>query len=66
MTPDQFRTALGELGLTQARFAAMTGEHPQTISKRCCGRKPIPEYTTLIIALLRELKQHEVQPVWKL
>lgn len=53
MTGTELRAALRDLGLTQAEFASLTGEHRATISNRVRGRKgyPIPQSVETIVRL---------------
>lgn len=42
MTRTDFTAALSELGLSQVRFAAITGTHATTVSRWATGGLPIP------------------------
>jgi DNA-binding transcriptional regulator YiaG len=50
MTPDQFRAALADLGLSQTGFARQAMVAPRTVRHWCAGTRAIPGP---VIALLQ-------------
>jgi len=50
MTPDQFRAALADLGLTQTGFAHQAMVAPRTVRRWCDGTRAVPGP---VIALLQ-------------
>jgi DNA-binding transcriptional regulator YiaG len=50
MTPDQFRAALADLGLSQAGFARMAMVDARTVRRWCDGTRAVPGP---VVALLR-------------
>ena len=50
MTPDQFRAALANLGLSQVGFARIAMVAPRTVRHWCAGTRSIPGP---VIALLQ-------------
>lgn len=44
MTPTAFSTALDDLGLSQVKFARLTGVHVTTVSRWATGGIPIPRW----------------------
>jgi DNA-binding transcriptional regulator YiaG len=52
MTPDQFRAALADLGLSQAGFARMAMVDARTVRRWCDGTRAVPGP---VVALLRIL-----------
>jgi transcriptional regulator with XRE-family HTH domain len=61
MTGDELRRALNDLGMSQAEFAELAGDHPSTVSNRVRSVKgyPIPKHVETIIALLRRVRDLE-------
>lgn len=43
MTPDEYRTAIEALGLSQIAAARLLGVDPRTSRKWACGERDIPE-----------------------
>ena len=52
MTPDQFRAALADLGLSQAGFARLAMVDARTVRRWCDGTRAVPGP---VVALLRIL-----------
>ena len=50
MTPDQFRAALADLGLSQAGFARLAMVDARTVRRWCDGTRAVPGP---VVALLR-------------
>ncbi len=50
MTPDQFRVALADLGLSQAGFARLAMVDARTVRRWCDGTRAVPGP---VVALLR-------------
>jgi hypothetical protein len=50
MTPDQFRTALADLGLSQVGFARLAMVDARTVRRWCDGTRAVPGP---VVALLR-------------
>jgi DNA-binding transcriptional regulator YiaG len=50
MTPDQFRAALADLGLSQTGFARMAMVDARTVRRWCDGTRAVPGP---VVALLR-------------
>jgi DNA-binding transcriptional regulator YiaG len=55
MTPDQFRAALADLGLSQAGFARIAQVNPRTVRRWCDGTRAVPGP---VVALLVMMAQH--------
>ena len=56
MTPDQFRAALADLGLSQAGFARMALVDARTVRRWCDGARAVPGP---VVALLGMMIKHE-------
>jgi len=56
MTGLELKSALDELGLTQAEFARRLGRHIQTVSNWCRDVYDIPREVEIIIGLMRETR----------
>ena len=54
MTPEEFRTALKDLGVKQVFFVAGADLSPTTVSRWAKGLQPIPGWVEWVIQLLRE------------
>jgi len=52
MTPNQFRTAIDRLGLSQARAAGLVGADPRTGRRWALGERPVPECVAILLRLL--------------
>lgn len=54
MTPTQFRSELGRLGISQAAFARALGEHERTIRRWAAGdgARGIPLPVVILVRLL--------------
>lgn len=52
MTPNQFRTALDRLGLSQAKAAEMVNANPRTARSWALGQSRIPESVAILLRLL--------------
>ncbi len=52
MTPNQFRTALDRLGLSQAKAAALVGADPRTARRWALGEVGIPECVAILLRLM--------------
>lgn len=59
MTGPELKSALRDIGITQAELSRLTGDHLQTISKRCRGALDVPQYIVTIVELLRDRKKSE-------
>lgn len=49
MTPDQLRTTLDRLGLTQVGAARLLGIDPRTMRRYCAGDLDIPKWLPLAL-----------------
>ena len=52
MTPDQFRAALADLGLSQAGFARLALVDARTVRRWCDGTRAVPGPVVALLALL--------------
>ena len=52
MTPDQFRAALADLGLSQVGFARIALVDARTVRRWCEGSRAIPGPVVALLALL--------------
>ena len=52
MTPDQFRTALADLGLSQVGFARLAMVDARTVRRWCDGTRAVPGPVVALLALL--------------
>ena len=52
MTPNQFRAALADLGLSQAGFARLSLVDARTVRRWCEGSRAIPGPVVALLALL--------------
>ena len=52
MTPDQFRAALADLGLSQAGFARIAMVDARTVRRWCDGTRAVPGPVVALLALL--------------
>lgn len=52
MTPNQFRSALDRLGLSQAGAAALVGADPRTGRRWALGERAVPECVAILLRLL--------------
>ena len=52
MTPDQFRAALADLGLSQAGFARIAMVYARTVRRWCDGTRAVPGPVVALLALL--------------
>jgi hypothetical protein len=55
MTPDQFRAALADLGLSQVGFARIAQVNPRTVRRWCEGTRAVPGP---VVALLGMMMAH--------
>ena len=55
MTPDQFRAALADLGLSQVGFARLAMVDARTVRRWCDGTRAVPGP---VVALLGMMAQH--------
>ena len=53
MTPEQFRAALADLGLSQVGFARLARVDPRTVRKWAAGDSRIPGPVVVLIELLQ-------------
>jgi DNA-binding transcriptional regulator YiaG len=56
MTPEQFRAALADLGLSQAGFAHLAMVNARTVRRWCDGTRAVPGP---VVALLGMMVKHE-------
>ena len=54
MTPDAFRAALADLGLTQVGFARVAMVDARTVRRWCEGTRPVPGPVVALLALMRD------------
>ncbi len=54
MTPDQFRAALGDLGLTQVGFARLALVDARTVRRWCDGTRAVPGPVVALLAFMRD------------
>lgn len=52
MTPDQFRTELERLGLTQVGAARVMGYDPRTVRRWASGSLEVPRVVELLLPLM--------------
>jgi DNA-binding transcriptional regulator YiaG len=52
MTPDQFRAALADLGLSQTAFARLAMVDARTVRRWCDGARAVPGPVVALLALL--------------
>lgn len=52
MTPNQFRTVIERLGLSQAKAAALVGADPRTGRRWALGERNVPECVAILLRLL--------------
>jgi DNA-binding transcriptional regulator YiaG len=52
MTPDQFRAALADLGLSQAGFARLAQVNPRTVRRWCDGTRAVPGPVVALLGVL--------------
>lgn len=62
MTPNQYRTAIEKLGLSQVRAAAFLGVSHRTSQGYALGEYPVPEAVAKLLRLMvkLELKPEDV------
>lgn len=53
MSGPELRAALRELGMLQGEFAVYTGHRPDSVSRWCTGRKPVPPHVSSWLMLAR-------------
>jgi len=56
MTPDQFRAALGDLGLTQVGFARLALVDARTVRRWCDGTRAVPGPVVALLSMMSERK----------
>jgi DNA-binding transcriptional regulator YiaG len=54
MTNEEFKAALDEMGITQRRFAAISGAHANMVSRWALGKARV---SPVAAALLREMRE---------
>lgn len=54
MTAPEFKSALRELGLTQAEFSRRSGVAISTVNRWATGELPVPGWAAWVVRLLRE------------
>lgn len=59
MTREQFLAELKALGLTQGRFASLTGIYPSTVYHWGGAGGPFPQWVELLLAAWHENRQLE-------
>jgi len=52
VTPNQFRTVIERLGLSQAKAAALVGADPRTGRRWALGERNVPECVAILLRLL--------------
>ncbi|UVE64763.1 hypothetical protein L2Y90_12985 [Burkholderia pyrrocinia] len=57
MTPDEFQTALNQLGWKQADFCRMAGVDKNTPSRWLKGATPIPGWTPRFLGMALEIRR---------
>lgn len=58
MSPDDFRAALAELGLTQVEAAELLAvSSGRRVSDWCTGRRRVPDYVAAHVRTLRRLQE---------
>jgi hypothetical protein len=55
MTPNQYRTAISDLGLSQVRAAGFLGVAPRTSQGYALGEYPVPEAIAKLLRLMTRL-----------
>jgi hypothetical protein len=55
MTPNQYRSAIEKLGLSQVRAAAFLGVAPRTSQGYALGEYPVPEAVAKLLSLMVKL-----------
>lgn len=60
MTPDEFRTALERLGLTQIGAARFLGLDERTLRRYATGEKPVPRTVEMILRIAERLGMAKV------
>lgn len=55
MTPNQYRSAIDKLGLSQVRAAAFLGVSPRTSQGYALGESPVPEPVAKLLRLMIRL-----------
>jgi DNA-binding transcriptional regulator YiaG len=56
MTPDQFRAALADLGLSQVGFARIAQVNPRTVRRWCDGTRAVPGPVVALLGMMSERK----------
>jgi len=56
MTPDQFRAALADLGLSQAGFARLALVDARTVRRWCDGTRAVPGPVVALLGMMSERK----------
>ncbi len=59
MTPDEFREALGRLGISQTRCGVLMMTDPRTVRRWAAGEVPVPGP---VIRLLEAWQRHGLPP----
>ena len=54
VTPDQFRAALADLGLSQAGFARIAMVDARTVRRWCDGTRAVPGPVVALLAFMRD------------
>ena len=56
MTPDQFRAALGDLGLSQVGFARLALVDARTVRRWCDGTRAVPGPVVALLGVIAPLR----------
>jgi DNA-binding transcriptional regulator YiaG len=54
MTPDQFRAALADLGLSQVGFARLALVDARTVRRWCDGTRAVPGPVVALLSFMRD------------
>lgn len=56
MDRHSFISALGQLGLSQAKFGRIIGKHKNTVNEWALGHQPVPQYAAVILDMALTMK----------
>lgn len=57
MTPDQFRTALADMGLSQSGFARLALVDARTVRRWCDGTRAVPGPVVALLSMMAQYRQ---------
>jgi DNA-binding transcriptional regulator YiaG len=60
MTPDQFRVALADLGLSQAGFARLAMVDARTVRRWCDGTRAVPGPVVALLGMMAKDEWREI------